>query len=173
MRRSLRRISKSEVAVYTEAEQLFTAQSLDEAKERLTGTGRDLAEHCFFSWVRDGVRYFRVWEDKRLKNSVAAPAAFGTISATLKRAEAEKLYIKAKRYKGSLVKFAPEAGALEIADAETGEIKAHICLPQIGGELVFEPSGWTERQAALFVNVLLVRDHSVDTAFTEAEALQP
>lgn len=172
MRRSLRRISNREVSAYSEAEQLFTIGSLEQAKERLAGAGRDLAEHCFFSWVREGVRYFRVWEDKRLKQNVAESVAFGMTVATLKRAEAEKLYIKAKRYKGSVVKFAAEAGTLEVASAKTHEVKSYISLPQTGGGLVLEQAGWTEQQAAHFVNVLLVRDQSVDVAFAEAEALQ-
>ncbi|HWI50549.1 MAG TPA: hypothetical protein VNT01_00230, partial [Symbiobacteriaceae bacterium] len=93
MRRSLRRIAQREVAAYAEAEQLFTVLSLEEAKERLTETRQTLSEYCFHSWVREGVRYYRVWEDKRLKESVAQAVPFGQVACTLKRAEAEKLYI--------------------------------------------------------------------------------
>lgn len=172
MRRSLRRIGNREVPAYTEAEQLFTTESLEDAKERLATAGREPSEHCFHSWVRDGVRYYRVWEDKRLKESIARAVAFGQVACTLKRAEAEKLYIKAKRYKGTAVRFETEDGGLRVLSAETGEVKAAISLSATGGALVFEPAGWTVRQAGHFVNVLLVRDRTVEEAYAEAAQLQ-
>lgn len=171
MRRSLRRIGNREVSSYTEADQLFTTESLEEAKERLATAGRELSEHCFHSWVREGVRYFRVWEDKRLKESIARAVPFGEVACTLKRAEAEKLFIKAKRYKGTSIQFETEDGGLRVVWPETGEVKAAISLPATGGALVFEPAGWTSRQAGHFVNVLLMRDKSVEEAYAEAEQL--
>lgn len=171
MRRSLRRIANREVAAYDEAEQLFTTLSLEEAKDRLSVSGRELSQHCFHSWVREGIRYYRVWEDKRLKESVAQPVPFGEVACTLKRAEAEKLYIKAKRYKGDAVGFQTENGVLKVLDPQTGEVEASMSLSATGGALVFEQAGWTEAQAAHFVNVLLVRDRSVEDAYTEASSL--
>lgn len=169
MRHSLRRIANRELTAYSEAEQLFTAQSLEEAKDRLTASGQELAQYCFHSWVREGIRYFRVWEDKRLKESIAQALPFGQAACTLRRAEAEKLYIKAKRYKGSAVAFHTDNGILKVIDPATGEVAAAISLPATGGALVFEPAGWTSAQAAHFVNVLLVRDRSVEDAFAEAQ----
>ncbi|HWI51192.1 MAG TPA: hypothetical protein VNT01_03500, partial [Symbiobacteriaceae bacterium] len=135
MRRSLRRIAQREVAAYNEAEQLFTVMSLEEAKARLAETQQTLSEFCFHSWVREGVRYFRVWEDKRLKESVAQVVPFGQVACTLKRAEAEKLYIKAKRYKGDAVMFETDSGLLRVISPETSESKATIILPATGGSL--------------------------------------
>jgi len=171
MRRSLRRIGAREVGAYTEAEQLFTTESLEEAKQRLMDNQLVLSQHCFFSWVQAGVRYFRVWEDKRLHGSIARTVPFGQIAATLKRADAEKLFIKAKRYKGDSVRFGTEVGHMQILDP-TGAVKAQLSLPVTGGELIFEPAEWNEEQAAHFVNVLLVRDRSVDEAFAEADTLR-
>lgn len=172
MRRSLRRIAQREVAAYTEAEQLFTVLSLEAAKVRLAETRQTLSEYCFHSWVREGVRYYRVWEDKRLKESVAQTVPFGQVACTLKRAEAEKLYIKAKRYKGDAVLFETDSSLLQVIAPATGKIKVTMILPTTGGALVFEPGSWNERQAAHFVNVLLVRDRSVEDAFAESDALQ-
>ncbi|HYF75644.1 MAG TPA: hypothetical protein VD973_00775 [Symbiobacteriaceae bacterium] len=172
MRRSLRRIGNREVSAYTEADQLFTTESLEEAKERLATAGREPSEHCFHSWVREGVRYYRVWEDKRLKESIAKAVPFGQVACILKRAEAEKIYIKAKRYKGTAIQFETEDGCLRVVAPETGEVKADISLPATGGALVFEPAGWRSRQAGHFVNVLLIRDRSVEDAYAEAEQLQ-
>ncbi|HYG58233.1 MAG TPA: hypothetical protein VD902_09260 [Symbiobacteriaceae bacterium] len=172
MRRSLRRIGAREVKVYSETEQLFTTESLEDAKQRLAIAGRELSHHCFFSWVQTGTRYFRVWEDKRLQSNIAQPVPAGEVAAVLKRADAEKLYIKAKRYKGTTLRFATEVGHLHIQDAATGEVKAALSLPVTGGELVFEPAGWSTRQAAHFVNVLLIRDRTVDEAYAEADTLR-
>lgn len=172
MRRSLRRMSNREVAAYPEAEHLFTTLSLEEAKEKLAGNGLELSEYCFHSWVRDGVRFFRVWEDKRLKESVARAVPFGHTACTLKRAEAEKLYIKAKRYKGDTLQFDTDNGVLQVIERETGEVKLIACLPATGGALVFEQAAWNEEQAAHFVNVVLVRDQPVDEAFAETAEMQ-
>jgi hypothetical protein len=172
MRRSLRRLGHEEATAYAEQEQVFTTESLDDAKQRLAEAGQDLTQYCFFSWVREGVRYFRVWEDKRLNASIARPVAPGEVSARLKRADAEKLYIKAKRYKGDRVRFGVHDGLLQVIDAASGEVKASVCVPLTGGDLLFEPAGWNERQAAYFVNVLLVRDAGADEAFMQADMLQ-
>lgn len=172
MRRSLRRMGHQEVNDYLEEDQLFTTESLDEAKERLAGAGRELSAHCFFTWVKGGVRYFRVWEDRRLKSAIAQPVPFGHTAATLKRSDAEKLYIKARRFRGARPAFALGDGLLQVIDPESGAVRAALSLPLTGGALVFEPAGWTEQQAAHFVNVLLVRDQSPEVAFQEAETLQ-
>jgi hypothetical protein len=172
MRHSLRRIGHEEVAAYNEADQLFTAQTLDEVKQRLLAEGRDLSQHCVFSWVREGVRYYRVWEDKRLLSTIARPVAFGQVSCVLKRADAEKLYVKARRYRGTSLKFAFQDGVLKVMDPAGEAVKAALSIPITGGGLIFEPATWTERQAAHFVNVLLVRDHHADIAYAEAETLR-
>ncbi|HYF95908.1 MAG TPA: hypothetical protein VD969_27125 [Symbiobacteriaceae bacterium] len=172
MRRSLRRIATREIGAYTEAEPLFTALSLEEAKEHLAEAGLELSEHCFHSWVREGVRYYQVWADKRLKESVARAVPFGEVACTLKRAEAEKLSIKAKRYKGTAVRFETDNGVLRVLAASTGKVKAVLDLPATGGALVLEAAGWNERQAAHFVNILLVRDRAVDEAFFDADQLR-
>ena len=172
MRRSLRRLGHEEATTYGEDEQLFTTDSLEEAKERLVSAGHDLAGYCFFSWIRDGVRYYRVWEDKRLNATVARPVPFGEVSARLKRADAEKLYIKAKRFRGERVRFRVADGLLQVVDAATETVRAIMSVPLTGGSLIFEPAAWNERQAAYFVNVLLVRDAPADEAFAQAEMLQ-
>lgn len=171
MRRSLRKIDTQEVGNYSEADQLFTVQSLEEARQRLTNDGLDPASFCFFTWMREGVRYYRVWEDKKLKEGVVQAVPFGDVAARLKRADAEKLYTLAKRYSGSLIHFANADGLLQAADAETGEVKVAISLPLVGGSLLFVPRVWNERQSAHFVNVMLVRGQSPDVAFTEADSL--
>ncbi|HWI51883.1 MAG TPA: hypothetical protein VNT01_07065, partial [Symbiobacteriaceae bacterium] len=107
-----------------------------------------------------------------LKESVARAVPFGQVTCTLKRAEAEKLYIKAKRYRGAAVRFQTDSSLLQVIAPATGEVKATITLPATGGSLVFEPADWNERQAAHFVNVLLVRDRSVEEAFAESESMQ-
>lgn len=171
MRRSLRKIDTQEVGNYSEADQLFTVQSLEEARQRLTNDGLDPASFCFFTWMREGVRYYRVWEDKKLKEGIVRAVPFGEVAARLKRADAEKLYTLAKRYSGSLIRFSLVDGLLQAADAETGEVKVAISLPLVGGSLLFVPQAWNERQAAHFVNVVLVRGQSPDVAFTEADTL--
>lgn len=171
MRRSLRKIDTQEVVNYSEADQLFTVQSLEEARQRLTKDGLDPASFCFFTWMREGVRYYRVWEDKKLKEGIVRVVPFGEIAARLKRADAEKLYTVAKRYGGSRIKFDANDGLLQVADAESGEVKSAVSLPLVGGSLIFEKRVWSERQAAHFVNVILVRGQSPDVAFHEAESL--
>ncbi|MFZ5816765.1 MAG: hypothetical protein ACOY93_15950 [Bacillota bacterium] len=173
MRRSLRKIDTREVGSYAESEQLFTVQSLEEARQRLTADGLDPASFCFFTWMREGVRYYRVWEDKKLKEGVVRTVPFGEVAAKLKRADAEKLYTVAKRYSGQRIHFNVSGSMIEVADRETGEVKAAISVPLVGGGLIFEPRTWTERQAAHFVNVILVRGQTADTAFEEADSLQP
>lgn len=172
MRRSLRRMGNTEVSAYAEDDQLFTVLTLEEAKDRVLASGRECSDYCFHSWVREGVRYFRVWEDKRMTSSVAQAVPFGQIAATLKRAEAEKLFIKAKRYRGDMVRFSTQVGHLTIMDANSLNVMGALSLPVTGGELIFEAGQWTEGQAAHFVNVLLVRDRPVDEAFSEAEEFQ-
>lgn len=171
MRRSLRKIDTQEVVNYSEEDQLFTVQSLEEARQRLTNDGLDPASFCFFTWMREGIRYYRVWEDKKLKEGVVRAVPFGEVAARLKRADAEKLYTVAKRYGGTLVRFSMADGLLQVADAESDEPKVAISLPLVGGSLIFVPRVWNERQAAHFVNVILVRGQSPDIAFTEADTL--
>lgn len=172
MRRSLRKIDTQEVENYSESDQLFTVESLEEARQRLTKDGRDPASYCFFTWMREGVRYYRVWEDKKLKEGIVRVVPFGQIAARLKRADAEKLYTVAKRYNGLRVHFEISDGMVIVADAETGKEKTAISVPLVGGSLLFEPRRWNERQAAHFVNVVLVRGQSPDVAFSEADGLQ-
>lgn len=171
MRRSLRKIDSQELSHYAEADQLFTVTSLDEARQRLGEAGLQPADHCFFTWMRNGVRYYRVWEDLRLKQGLVAEVPFGETAARLKRAEAEKLYTLAKRYVGEMVQLQYEAGLLEVIDKRSGEVKVAISLPQVGGGLIFQPGAWTPGQAASFVNALLVRGQHPDLAFLEAEGL--
>lgn len=173
MRRSLRKIDTQEVGNYSESDQLFTVQSLEEARQRLTKDGLDPASYCFFTWMREGIRYYRVWEDKKLKEGVVRVVPFGEIAARLKRADAEKLYTVAKRYGGNKIRFEVNDGLLQVSDAEAGEVKAAISLPLVGGGLIFEGRQWTERQVAHFANVILVRGQSADVAFSEADMLQP
>ena len=171
MRRSLRKIDTQEVVNYAEADQLFTVQSLEEARQRLTKQGLDPARFCFFTWMREGIRYYRVWEDKKLKEGIVRTVPFGDVAARLKRADAEKLYTVAKRYTGTKVRFTAQDGTLEVADAETGEGKVFVSVPLVGGTLLFEKRVWNERQASHFVNVILVRGQSPDVAFHEADTL--
>lgn len=173
MRRSLRKIDTQEVGNYAESDQLFTVQSLEEARQRLTKEGLDPASFCFFTWMREGVRYYRVWEDKKLKEGIVRVVPFGQVAARLKRADAEKLYTVAKRYNGSVIQFHANDGLLQVAAAATGEVKMAVSVPLVGGSIVFEPQPWTERQAAHFVNVILVRGQTPDVAFAEAESLLP
>lgn len=173
MRRSLRKIDTREVGYYAEADQLFTVQSLEEARQRLTADGLDPASFCFFTWMREGVRYYRVWEDKKLKEGIVRPVPFGEVAARLKRADAEKLYTVAKRYTGQRIFFEAENSLLRVSDRATGEVKAAISVPLVGGGLIFEPRAWTAQQAAHFVNVILVRGQTADTAYDETESLEP
>jgi hypothetical protein len=172
MRRSLRRIGYQEIPAYTETQPLFTVSTLDEAKQRLLAEGREPSRHCVFSWVFNGVRYFRVWEDKRLQATIARDVPFGQVACTLKRAEAEKLYIKARRHSGNGVVFAFRDGTLQVLDPAGEIVQAAISVPITGGALIFEPAAWSERQAAHFINALLVRDYPPDLAYAEAETLQ-
>lgn len=172
MRRSLRKIDTKEVGLYPEAEQLFTVDSLEAARQRLIAEGHDPATYCFFTWMRDGVRYYRVWEDKRLKTGVVQVVPFGQEAARLKRAEAEKLYTLAKRFAGERVELSGRDGVLTIIAKETGTEVAAYSLPLVGGSLICEPRQWSERQAAHFLNVLLVRGQQPDVAFAEANSLQ-
>lgn len=171
MRRSLRKIDTHEAEQYSEAEQLFTVCSLDEARQRLIAEGHDPAAYCFYTWMRGGVRYYRVWPDKRVQEGLVQPAAFGTVAARLKRADCERLYTLAKRHNGEQVHFAISDGLLQVIDGVTGECKAAVSVPLVGGDLVLEPRKWTERQVAHFLNALLVRGLSPDAAYEEAEAL--
>lgn len=173
MRRSLRKIDTREVGFYAEDNQLFTVKSLEEARQRLTAEGLDPASFCFFTWMREGVRYYRVWEDKKLKEGIVRVVPFGEVAAKLKRADAEKLYTVAKRYSGQRIQFEVSASMIQVADRETGEVKMTISVPLVGGGLIFEPGVWTERQSAHFVNVILVRGQAADTAFEESDLLQP
>lgn len=172
MRRSLRKIDTQEVVNYSEVDQLFTVQSLEEARQRLTNDGRDPASYCFFTWMREGIRYYRVWEDKKLKEGIVRAVPFGEVAARLKRADAEKLFTVAKRYTGNQIHFSVNEGALVVASAETDEVKAALSVPLVGGSLVFEPRQWRANQVAHFVNVILVRGQSADIAFREAESLR-
>lgn len=172
MRRSLRKIDTQEVGNYNEADQLFTVQSLEEARQRLTKEGLDPASFCFFTWMREGVRYYRVWEDKKLKEGIVRAVPFGQVAARLKRADAEKLYTVAKRYNGGLVHFEAGDGRIEVSETASREVKLAASLPLVGGSLIFEPRAWNDREVAHFVNVILVRGQSPDVAFTEAESLR-
>lgn len=172
MRRSLRKIDTQEVVNYSENDQLFTVQSLEEARQRLTEDGRDPASYCFFTWMREGVRYYRVWEDKKLKEGIIRAVPFGEIAAKLKRADAEKLYTVAKRYGGVKVRFDVGEGLVQIVDMTDQTTKAAISVPLVGGGLIFERRAWNERQSAHFVNVILVRGQSPDVAINEANLLQ-
>jgi hypothetical protein len=171
MRRSLRKIDTQEVHSYSEADQLFTVQSLEEARQRLTKDGLNPASFCFFTWMREGIRYYRVWEDKKLKEGIIRIVPFGQVAARLKRADAEKLYTVAKRYGGTKLDFEAGDGLLQVADAKNGEVKLAVSVPLVGGSIVFEQRSWNERQAAHFVNVILVRGQTPDVAFDEAESL--
>lgn len=172
MRRSLRKIDTREVGHYSEGDQLFTVQSLEEARQRLTGQGLDPASFCFFTWMREGVRYYRVWEDKKVKDGIVRAVNFGEVAVRLKRADAEKLYTVAKRYSGNLIHFEQADSMLRVSDASTGVLKVAISVPLVGGSLIFERHEWNEQQAAHFVNVILVRGQSPEVAFEEADNLQ-
>jgi hypothetical protein len=172
MRRSLRKIDTQEVHMYDEAEQLFTVDSLEKARHRLTEDGLDPAAHCFFTWMREGVRYYRVYEDKKVRDGIIRTVPFGTIAARLKRADAEKLYTVTKRYTGRAAQVAASDGQILVTDLETGELKLSASLPLVGGDLVFEPAEWNERQAAHFFNVILVRGQQIDVAYEESQTLR-
>jgi hypothetical protein len=111
-------------------------------------------------------------EDKKLKEGIIRVVPFGQVAARLKRADAEKLYTVAKRYNGSAVHFDAGDGQLQVTNGLTGDIKMLASLPLVGGSIIFEYHGWTERQVAHFINVILVRGQSPDVAFTEAESLR-
>jgi hypothetical protein len=172
MRRSLRKIDPQEVHQYDETEQLFTVDSLEEARQRLTHDGLDPAAYCFFTWMREGVRYYRVYEDKRVRDGIIRTVPFGTPAARLKRADAEKLYTVTKRYSGQAVQILAQDGQIRLSDPQTGTVKLSASLPLVGGDLIFEPAEWSERQAAHFFNVILVRGQHVDVAFEESETLR-
>lgn len=178
MRRSLRKIDTQEVVQYNEGEQLFTVMSLEDARKRLMDDGRDPARYCFFTWMREGVRYYRVWEDKKLKSGIVKARPFGEVAARLKRADAEKLYTVAKRFHpdpGSPLSFVVEDGTLQVHAVGHGSL-AVFSVPQVGGDLILERGNasrpWTPSQAAHFLNVILVRGHSPGTAYTESTSLQ-
>lgn len=178
MRRSLRKIDTQEVANYPEEEQLFTVLSLDEARQRLTAEGLDPASYCFFTWMREGIRYYRVWEDKKLKQGIVQPANYGQVAARLKRADAEKLYTVAKRYHppaDSDLAFDVTDGTIRVKSRNRSATVLTISVPQVGGDLIFEQDGeanWSPRQAAHFLNVVLARGQSADVAYQEADNLQ-
>lgn len=178
MRRSLRKIDTQEVVQYNEQEQLFTVLSLDEARQRLTEQGLDPASYCFFTWMREGVRYYRVWEDKKLKAGIVKTVPFGEVAARLKRADAEKLYTVAKRHRpgASALRLMVEDGTLYVQNEARGEIVACVSVPLVGGDLICQavdgPGAWTPAQVAHFLNVILARGQSPDKAYTEAAALQ-
>lgn len=171
MRRSLRKIDRREAEVYAGTEPLFTATSLEEARERLVAMGRNPAEHCFFSWMERGVRYFRVWEDVRWKEGVVRAAPFGQVAARLKRSEAEKLFTVTRRYRGSRLRFEWADGALRVYDETSDEPLAALSVPPVGGDLVFLPSRWTPEQAAQFCNAIIVRGVQPEQAYEMAETL--
>jgi len=173
MRRSLRKIDSQEVKGYPEAEQLFTVQSLDEARQRLREQGLDPASYCFYTWMRAGVRYYRVWEDRRLKEGIVRAVPFGQVAARLKRADAEKLYTVTKRFAGSQPRLSVTDGLLTVSDAVTGGVKAAISVPVVGGDLICEQREWSPEQTALFVNLILVRGMSPDQAYASVENLAP
>ncbi len=178
MRRSLRKIDTQEVGQYDEQDQLFTVLSLDEARQRLVEQGLDPASYCFFTWMREGIRYYRVWEDKKLKAGIVKAVTFGTVAARLKRADAEKLYTVSKRHRSSAsdLRLAVEDGVLLVQNENTGETVASISVPLVGGDLLYNDIGssgaWTAAQVAHFLNVILARGQSPDKAFMEASALQ-
>lgn len=172
MRRSLRKIDPQEAQHYEESEQLFTVDSLDEARQRLTNEGRDPAAYCFFTWMREGVRYYRVYEDKKVRDGIIRTVPFGTTAARLKRADAEKLYTVTKRYNGQSAHLFAQDGVIRVSDPQTGAVKLSASIPLVGGDLIFEPAEWSERQAAHFINVILVRGQHVDVAFEESETLR-
>lgn len=177
MRRSLRKIDTQEVSSYSENEQLFTVLSLDEARQRLTERGLDPASYCFFTWMREGVRYYRVWEDKKLKEGVVRPEPFGRVAARLKRADAEKLYTIAKRYHpvDSGLALKVEDGTLRVMSRNSAETLLVVSVPLVGGDLILEAGDaarpWTPEQAAHFLNVILARGQSPDRAYAEASSL--
>lgn len=179
MRRSLRKIDTQEVVQYEDGEQLFTVMSLDEARKRLLDDGLDPARYCFFSWMREGVRYYRVWEDQKVKAGIVKPTQFGEVSARLKRADAEKLYTVAKRFDpgpDSTFSFRLADGAIHVQGVAEEAPLAIFSLPQVGGDLILERGTasrpWTPTQAAHFLNVILVRGQTADVAFAEAASLQ-
>lgn len=172
MRRSLRKIDPQEIQQYDESEQLFTVDSLDEARQRLLSNGQDPAAHCFFTWMREGVRYYRVYEDKKVRDGIIRTVPFGRPAARLKRADAEKLYTVTKRYAGQAVTVFAQDGEIRLADPKTGVLKLSALIPLVGGDLIFQPAEWSERQAAHFFNVILVRGQHIEVAFEESETLR-
>lgn len=171
MRRSLRKIDRREAEAYAGTAPLFTATSLEEARQQLQALGRDPAEHCFFSWMERGVRYYRVWEDVRWKEGVVRPVPFGEVAARLKRSEAEKLFTVTRRYRGDLLRFVWEDGALMVYDSASAEPLTGLSVPQVGGNLVFLRHRWTPEQAAHFCNSILVRGMHPDRAYASTESL--
>lgn len=172
MRRSLRKIDPQEIQQYSETEQLFTVDSLDEARQRLTADGLDPAAYCFFTWMREGVRYYRVYEDKKVRDGIIRTVPFGSTAARLKRADAEKLYTVSKRYSGGAALLHAQDGEIRVSDPRTGEVKLSASIPLVGGDLIFTPAAWSERQAAHFFNVILVRGQHVDVAYEESDTLR-
>lgn len=172
MRRSLRKIDPQEIQQYDESEQLFTVDSLEEARQRLVHDGRDPAAHCFFTWMREGIRYYRVYEDKKVRDGIIRTVPFGTPAARLKRADAEKLYTVTKRYGGQAVAISAQDGEIRLADPRTGLVKLSALIPLVGGDLIFQAAEWSERQSAHFFNVILVRGQHIDVAFEESETLR-
>lgn len=172
MRRSLRKIDRREAEAYNDSEALFTVTSLEEARQSLRDLGVDPAGYCFFSWMQNGARYYRVWEDAKWRRGIARPVPFGQVAARLKRSEAEKLFTVAKRCRGDLVRFSWDGSAMLVTDAETNSPLVGISLPQVGGELVFAEYRWAPEQAAHFCNAILVRGLSPDRAYEEAATLQ-
>ncbi len=171
MRRSLRKMDSQEVKGYPEAEQLFTVRSLEEARQRLREQGLNPAEYCFYTWMREGVRYYRVWEDRRLKEGIVKPVPFGQVAARMKRADAEKLYTVARRYSGGRLHFELSSGLLKVSDGPGGPVKAALSLPVVGGDLICEEAEWRPEQVAHFVNAILVRGLPPDQAYDEADRL--
>lgn len=171
MRRSLRKLDSQEAKGYPESEQLFTVQSLEEARQRLREQGLNPADYCFYTWMRGGVRYYRVWEDRRLKEGIVKAVPFGQVAARLKRADAEKLYTVARRYSGSRLHFAFTGGLLKVSEGVGGPVKAVLSLPVVGGDLICEEAQWSPEQVAQFVNAILVRGLPPDLAYEEAERL--
>lgn len=172
MRRSLRKIDRREAEAYADSAALFTATTLEEARQTLRDRGCDPAGYCFFSWMQNGARYYRVWEDARWRQGVARAVPFGQVAARLKRSEAEKLYTVAKRYRGDLVRITWDSAGLLVCAVETESPLVGISVPQVGGELVFEGHSWAPEQAAHFCNAILVRGLHPDRAYEEAEGLQ-
>lgn len=174
MRRSLRKLAAPEVESYRESDQRFTVTSLQEARQRLAEAGEDPAAFCFHSWMKHGVRYYRIWADQRMNHELVGAVPFGQVAARLKRAQAEKLFTVAKRHTpGShdLV-FQAADGLVQLRSRSAERAYTTFSLPVVGGDLVFlEGAEWSPRQAAAFVNGILVRGRSVAVAVAEANSL--